>query len=584
MKIGRYRFFLSLIFSLILIMGLSPAAIAAKDADKDRSLPVRSISPASRIEKERISAYVMPSDTGINSDLRFYPPNGATNIPTTLTFSWEPVIGDTGYDFKLSTDPSFNDIVSSQDGLKENTYTVKNLKPLTIYFWEVKTFTGLNAVNRIVSAFTTIGYATITTLTSSVFPPCGYRIILTATVKDDSGKVAPTGEVTFRMNGEILCTITLSSGKAIFKKSILSSGRYSFSAVYSGGGVLAGSQSADLIQLVDDSAYEGSTPPESNIWIYPDNNSTNLPTTVTFTWGPLSAANATVGYDFKLSTDQSFKNIVSTQDGLTTNSCTEQNLKPFTVYYWKVRGFIPGNITNWVVSTFTTIGFKTTTKLTSSANPSVLGSAITLTATVSEPSGTGTPTGTVTFKEGKNILGTVALDSGTAALSISSLLLGNHVIAAVYDTSGAYAYNTSEPLTQMINGYTTTTALTSSENPSVDGQSVTLTATVTENSGLRTSYGRVIFYMNGEILETVTLSSEKATLTTSALASGSYTFSAFYPDTGDYAASRSSDLTQVVNTAASGLRVITLFGIGILGVMAGLALFLFVRTRSQKLR
>jgi hypothetical protein len=89
--------------------------------------------------------------------------------------------------------------------------------------------------------------------------------------------------------------------------------------------------------------------------------------------------------------------------------------------------------------------------------------------------------------------------------------------------------------------------------------------------------------MNGEILDRVTVSSEKATLTTPDLAAGSYTFSAFYPDSGDYAASRSSDLIQVVNKAETGIRFITLFGIGILCVTAGLSVFLFTRKRYNKL-
>jgi hypothetical protein len=384
MKIGCYRFFLFLIFSLILMMGVSPAAIAAKAPDKDQYRQVPTVAFASRILDERISPGVMASDTPINTEARIYPPNGATNIPTTVTISWGPVNRATGYDFKLSTDRSFNNIISSQDGLTTNNYTVQNLKPLTIYFWEV-------------------------------------------------------------------------------------------------------------------------------------------------------------------------------------------------------RAFIFNNIGNWVVSSFITMGYTTTTNLISSANPSVLGSTITLSATVKDPNGTGTPTGIVTFKEGETVLGTERLDSGTASLSIAALPLGNHILTAAYSYGNTFAESTSDPLTQMINGYPTTTVLTSSMNPSVDCQSVTLTASVTENSGKRTSYGKVIFYMNGEVLDRVSLNSEKATLTTSALAPGSYTFSAFYPDTGDYAASRSSDLTQVVNQPASGIRVITILGIGILCVMAGLVLFLFTRKRFKKL-
>jgi hypothetical protein len=361
----------------------------------------------------------------------------------------------------------------------------------------------------------------------------------------------------------------------------LALGSTTFNAIYSGSDDYTVSQSPDLIHVVNESAYEVRTTPMLIPRFYPANNATNIPTTLTFSW---SNVNSATSYDLKLSTDQYYyKNIVFSQDGLKENTCFVQNLKPHTIYFWEVRAVAGSNIGNWVVNSFITMGYATTTNLISSANPSVLGSAVTLTATVSDPNGSGTPTGIVTFKEGETVLWTESLNSEKAALSVSSLPLGNHILTAAYSFGDTYAESTSDPLTQMINGYTTTTFLTSSMNPSVDGQSVTLTASVTENSGRRTSYGKVIFYMNGEILDRVTLRSEKATLTTPGLAAGSYTFSAFYPDTGDYAASWSSDLIQVVNKAETGIRVITLFGIVILCVTAGLSVFLSTGKRFNRL-
>ena len=68
----------------------------------------------------------------------------------------------------------------------------------------------------------------------------------------------------------------------------------------------------------------------------------------------------------------------------------------------------------------------TTTTLTSSANPSVYGQAVTFTATVTADSpGAGTPTGTVTFKEGSTILGTATLDaSGQVTPTVHHLVAG----------------------------------------------------------------------------------------------------------------------------------------------------------------
>src|SRR5439155_26027386 len=73
------------------------------------------------------------------------------------------------------------------------------------------------------------------------------------------------------------------------------------------------------------------------------------------------------------------------------------------------------------------------TALASSLNPSYFGDIVTFTATASAVSpGTGTPTGTVTFKDTATTLGTGTLSSGQATFAISSLTVSNHVISAVY--------------------------------------------------------------------------------------------------------------------------------------------------------
>ena len=57
----------------------------------------------------------------------------------------------------------------------------------------------------------------------------------------------------------------------------------------------------------------------------------------------------------------------------------------------------------------------TTTALSASANPVRVGRAVTFTATVRDPSGTGTPTGTVTFFVGNTVVARVTLDANGQA-------------------------------------------------------------------------------------------------------------------------------------------------------------------------
>src|SRR5205823_6094671 len=80
----------------------------------------------------------------------------------------------------------------------------------------------------------------------------------------------------------------------------------------------------------------------------------------------------------------------------------------------------------------------TQTTLTSSANPSAFGQAVTFTATVTPvvPLPLLTPTGTVTFMDGTTMLGTAMLSpTGTATFMTSTstpLSAGSHSITAVY--------------------------------------------------------------------------------------------------------------------------------------------------------
>jgi hypothetical protein len=84
----------------------------------------------------------------------------------------------------------------------------------------------------------------------------------------------------------------------------------------------------------------------------------------------------------------------------------------------------------------------TTTVLTSSSNPSVVGHSVTLTATVmATPPGIGTPAGTVQFViDGGNFGDPVALDANaSASLSIDTLSPGSHTVVANYSGDATFA-------------------------------------------------------------------------------------------------------------------------------------------------
>lgn len=83
----------------------------------------------------------------------------------------------------------------------------------------------------------------------------------------------------------------------------------------------------------------------------------------------------------------------------------------------------------------------TSITLSTSVTPSDFGQSVTFTATVT--SGTGTPSGTVQFKDNGNNLGTAAAlnGSGIATLTTSAVTVGTHIITAQY--SGAATFEAS---------------------------------------------------------------------------------------------------------------------------------------------
>lgn len=104
----------------------------------------------------------------------------------------------------------------------------------------------------------------------------------------------------------------------------------------------------------------------------------------------------------------------------------------------------------------------------------------------------------------------------------------------------------------------TTTKLASSPNPSLAGQAITFTATVTSSAGAPPDGEIVTFYNGSAVLGTAMLSAGTAALTTSALPVGTFTIKAGYAGDSNFVASTSPGLNQTVNPASKSATATTL--------------------------
>jgi uncharacterized repeat protein (TIGR03803 family) len=173
----------------------------------------------------------------------------------------------------------------------------------------------------------------------------------------------------------------------------------------------------------------------------------------------------------------------------------------------------------------------TTTSVTSSLNPAKVGQAVTFTATVSPSPGA---YGTMAFTSGGSTIANcsaVALSGGTASCATWFTSSGSDSIVATYSGSASYAPSTSPTLTQVVNASSNTVTVSASKNPSIAGDSITFTATITPNPG---AVGTVKFTQTSGITVTTLCasvsvnSSGVATCTTTALVAGTDTITAGY--------------------------------------------------------
>jgi LPXTG-site transpeptidase (sortase) family protein len=373
----------------------------------------------------------------------------------------------------------------------------------------------------------------------------GDSLTFTASVNVSApGSGTPTGTVEFFNGATSLGTGTLNgSGQATFTSSTLATGSYSLTATYNGDSSFNISTSAPALAHTINKAST-TTAVTSNI------NPSVFGQAVTFTATVNSSAGTPTG------TVEFFDGVTSLGTGtLNGSGKTTLSTSALAVGAHNIMA-VYGADTNFSGSASSLLTqninqASTTTSVVSSSNPSVMGESVTFTATVTAVTpGAGAPTGTVGFFDGATNLGSGTLNgSGQATFSMSALGIGAHPITAVYAGNSSFATSTSGTLNQSVGTASTGTTLISNNNPSLVGQSVTFTATVSVTPpGSGTPTGTVTFFNGATNIGTGTLNgSGQATLTMSALLAGTHSITAVYSGDSSYSTSTSAALSQQVN-------------------------------------
>jgi YVTN family beta-propeller protein len=378
---------------------------------------------------------------------------------------------------------------------------------------------------------------TQTTLASSLNPAVyGQAVTLTASVSSAAG--TPVGSVLFADGGLGITSAPLVSGQATLVVN-LRAGAHNLTATYSAALNFAASTSQALsesISTASTTATLTSSPNPST-----SGQTVNFIATVAGQYG--GAVAGTVTFKQGPNTVLGTAPIVSNTARLPLSNL---GIGPHIVTATYNGDVNNTGSTSPAVTQNVMAPTATTTTISSSLNPSVVGQLVTFTAVVSASSG-GSPTGIVTFKQGGSIiLGTASLSGGRATFSISNLPAGSLGITAVYGGDAQFAGSTSATLTEVVSKATTIAALSSVPNPSNAGQTVTFSVRVTSSTGAVPT-GPVSFKEGNATLATSALDAGGNTsFTTSALSSGRHNIKAVYAGDPNFSNSSSNTVQQVV--------------------------------------
>jgi MYXO-CTERM domain-containing protein len=193
-------------------------------------------------------------------------------------------------------------------------------------------------------------------------------------------------------------------------------------------------------------------------------------------------------------------------------------------------------------------GTPTTTTVVSSANPLILGAPLILTATVTPNSGTGTPTGTVTFVVDGGAPVVTSLNGGSATFT-PTLIVGPHIITASYGGDTSFNASTTT-FTQQVNVDPATVTLTAAPSPGNFGQAAVFTATVSA-ANVVPSGGTVTFTVDGVSSAPVALTGVTASFSRTDLEAGDHVVTAHYSGDSRVSSGDSAPLPYHVNPAAT---------------------------------
>ena len=194
----------------------------------------------------------------------------------------------------------------------------------------------------------------------------------------------------------------------------------------------------------------------------------------------------------------------------------------------------------------------TSTVVTATPSPALVGSTITFTASVATNPKGGTPTGAVNFlANGTIALGTASVDAtGKASATNATLAAGSYQITAVYVGDTNDSGSTSAAITEVVGVIPTDTTLSTATATGANSQTI-LVSTV-QNAGVNGPIptGTVTFQSGATVVGSATLNADGVATLTPNVGAGTFTIIAYYQGDATHAPSQSTPIT-ITSTGSS---------------------------------
>jgi len=338
------------------------------------------------------------------------------------------------------------------------------------------------------------GYQTTIAVNSSHNPSSyGANVTFTAQVTSSAtGQGTPAGSILFTYGSIVLGTEPMdATGTASVSTSSLPLGYDTITATYQPSNLFAASSMILSQQVI--SGYPTTTTINSSL------NPSTVGQLVTFSSHVASAngvPTGSVSFADGGTVLQSVSVDASGNAVYATSALTANVTHIITASYVPTGTFAASSATvNQVVN-----GVPTTSSLTANPTSVNAGMPVVLVASVVPTSGTGVPTGTVSFYAGATLLGTAPLAGSTASLSVATLPAGADVVTCKYSGDATYAASVCGGVTVTIALAPTTLTITPSANPVAALMPVTFTAHLTINGQPAGAGYTVGFGLSGSLL------------------------------------------------------------------------------------